>query len=367
MTTPYIKVPMSLLKSKTFQSLKSNHMIAYGLISNRIELSKVNGIMENDIPYVWFTQAEMAESLHCSLRTASGVMRDLRAVHLISYEQIGKGACRIFLGDAMPLPSDPITAKRSTKIKYLLPKSYFTAQASKAKSAYQFDLYPRLALFRAQDGKQNLPTSVLDSKNLSPDTPVALPQADSPVSAPIVNNTHISESSNEQVQNGNTYTVFDFKGMKIQENSDSNRLLVENYMQSSSVRGLPSGLADELKSLIGHNYKMLHQVIDLIYTTKSTAVSRYKVDLSNPIQPKYPITSEDSCIETNTIMQDQLRDKVIFCVRECFSGFQQYGRKIRKPEAFIRKTLGNFFDYALAESAYSRNVEYSNNYNKQYA
>ena len=88
----FYKVPKVLCTDDEFRKLSSDAKLLYGLLLDRVSLSKKNGWVDEDgRVYVVYTLENIMLSLNCSDKTATKMMVDLEEHGLIERKRQGQG------------------------------------------------------------------------------------------------------------------------------------------------------------------------------------------------------------------------------------------------------------------------------------
>lgn len=88
----FYMVPQVLLKNEKFRKLSSDAKLLYGVLLNRMQLSRRNGwIDEENRVYIIYRIAEIQEDFGCSNKTAGIVLNDLQRFGLIEKVRRGQG------------------------------------------------------------------------------------------------------------------------------------------------------------------------------------------------------------------------------------------------------------------------------------
>ena len=88
----FYRIPKSLFTDEHFHSLSIESKILYGLLLDRISLSKKNGWTDKGgRVYIIFTQSEVMQSLGCANQKASKLLKELDSIGLIERRRRGLG------------------------------------------------------------------------------------------------------------------------------------------------------------------------------------------------------------------------------------------------------------------------------------
>jgi len=90
----FFRIPKILFSDERFMGLSTDAKILYGLLLDRMGLSRKNGwIDKQDRVYIYFTLEEIMEQLHCAKEKASKLMAELdtRGIGLIETMRQGLG------------------------------------------------------------------------------------------------------------------------------------------------------------------------------------------------------------------------------------------------------------------------------------
>ena len=78
----FFRIPKALFTEKEFASLSTDAKLLYGILLDRISLSKKNGWIDNDgYVYIIYTIAELQELLRMSHTTVTKLLYELDSVH----------------------------------------------------------------------------------------------------------------------------------------------------------------------------------------------------------------------------------------------------------------------------------------------
>ena len=78
----FFRIPKALFTEKEFQSLSTDAKLLYGILLDRISLSKKNGWIDGDgYVYIIYTIAELQELLRMSHTTVTKLLYELDSVH----------------------------------------------------------------------------------------------------------------------------------------------------------------------------------------------------------------------------------------------------------------------------------------------
>ena len=78
----FFRIPKALFTEKEFQSLSTDAKLLYGILLDRISLSKKNGWIDSDgYVYIIYTIAELQELLRISHTTVTKLLYELDSVH----------------------------------------------------------------------------------------------------------------------------------------------------------------------------------------------------------------------------------------------------------------------------------------------
>jgi len=90
----FFRIPKILFSDERFMRLSTDAKILYGLLLDRMGLSRKNGwIDKQDRVYIYFTLEEIMEQLHCAKEKARKLMAelDIRGIGLIETMRQGLG------------------------------------------------------------------------------------------------------------------------------------------------------------------------------------------------------------------------------------------------------------------------------------
>ena len=78
----FFRIPKALFTEKEFACLSTDAKLLYGILLDRINLSKKNGWVDADgFVYIIYTVAELQEVLHMSHTTVTKLLRELDSIH----------------------------------------------------------------------------------------------------------------------------------------------------------------------------------------------------------------------------------------------------------------------------------------------
>ena len=78
----FFRIPKALFTEKEFEGLSTDAKLLYGILLDRINLSKKNGWVDADgYVYIIYTVAELQEVLHMSHTTVTKLLRELDSIH----------------------------------------------------------------------------------------------------------------------------------------------------------------------------------------------------------------------------------------------------------------------------------------------
>ena len=90
----FFRIPKTLFTDERFIKLSTEAKVLYGLMLDRIGLSRVNGLVDNlNRVYIYFTLDEVMECFHCAKEKANKLMAELdaRGIGLIEKKRQGMG------------------------------------------------------------------------------------------------------------------------------------------------------------------------------------------------------------------------------------------------------------------------------------
>lgn len=93
-------LPLALIFSPQYADVSPQEKIMYAVLKYRMQLSARSGEKFSDDMglYIYFKQEELAESMHCSLRTVKRIFSDMKEHGLIATRRVGVGSpSRIYL------------------------------------------------------------------------------------------------------------------------------------------------------------------------------------------------------------------------------------------------------------------------------
>ena len=115
----YMKVPKFLFTDPKYINLSVAAKLLYGLILDRLALSRKNNWVDNEgFVFVIYTVEETAKVLNCSEDTATKVLRELESVKLIMRKRRGQGLPSIIYvyNISVPIPKKDSEKKHSAFI-----------------------------------------------------------------------------------------------------------------------------------------------------------------------------------------------------------------------------------------------------------
>ena len=90
----FFRIPKALFTEKEFEGLSTDAKLLYGILLDRINLSKKNGWVDADgYVYIIYTVAELQEVLHMSHTTVTKLLRELDSVHGIGLIERYRQGC----------------------------------------------------------------------------------------------------------------------------------------------------------------------------------------------------------------------------------------------------------------------------------
>lgn len=95
----FIKIDKSLINS----GLSARAIICYGLLADRLSLSKANGWQDDRGYYIIYSSAKLASDLGIKRRNAFYIMDELRRAHLIESTRTAENMSKIYV---LPVPED---------------------------------------------------------------------------------------------------------------------------------------------------------------------------------------------------------------------------------------------------------------------
>jgi len=94
----FYRIPKALFTDERFGKLSSDAKVLYGLMLDRMGLSRKNGwIDKQDRVYIYFTLDEVMDQLHCGREKANKLIAELdtRGIGLIETKRQGLGRANI--------------------------------------------------------------------------------------------------------------------------------------------------------------------------------------------------------------------------------------------------------------------------------
>jgi len=94
----FYRIPKALFTDERFSKLSSDSKVLYGLMLDRMGLSRKNGWVDKlDRVYIYFTLDEVMEQLHCARAKANRLIAELdtRGIGLIETKRQGLGRANI--------------------------------------------------------------------------------------------------------------------------------------------------------------------------------------------------------------------------------------------------------------------------------
>lgn len=95
----FIKIDKSLINS----GLSARAIICYGLLADRLSLSKANGWQDDRGYYIIYSSAKLASDLGIKRRNAFYIMDELRRAHLIESTRTAENMSKIYV---LPVPEN---------------------------------------------------------------------------------------------------------------------------------------------------------------------------------------------------------------------------------------------------------------------
>ncbi len=90
----FFRIPKALFTEKEFEGLSTDAKLLYGILLDRINLSKKNGWVDADgYVYIIYTVAELQEVLNMSHTTVTKLLRELDSVHGIGLIERYRQGC----------------------------------------------------------------------------------------------------------------------------------------------------------------------------------------------------------------------------------------------------------------------------------
>lgn len=90
----FFRIPKALFTEKEFEGLSTDAKLLYGILLDRLNLSKKNGWVDADgYVYIIYTVAELQEMLHMSHTTITKLLRELDDVHGIGLIERYRQGC----------------------------------------------------------------------------------------------------------------------------------------------------------------------------------------------------------------------------------------------------------------------------------
>lgn len=217
-TQAFAKLPKVFSKAPQYKHLKAEHFVAYSFMLDRLQLSISNQMKDKDgTPFIYYTVEDVAEEIHCSVKTAGKVIEELKRTGLIRKVKRGQGKPnRIYVHDVFQTDK---------------PK-----QRSKTRAE---ENWQAVSKGQSQECKINVPTP--DDFTLPPEDFTFLRQSKIPSNKTDKNNTEISKTDNSNYSvNGNERALND--GVM---NSD-----VKNYLLARNEESLVSEVSNLLFELV---------------------------------------------------------------------------------------------------------------------
>ena len=88
----FFQIPMTLFASTRYKGLSLTAKVAYGLMLNRMQLSSINGwVNDKQEVYIIYTREQMAKQLGISYKSVVAVFRELNHYRLIQERRRGNG------------------------------------------------------------------------------------------------------------------------------------------------------------------------------------------------------------------------------------------------------------------------------------
>lgn len=232
-TQAFAKLPKVFSKAPQYKHLKAEHFVAYSFMLDRLQLSISNQMKDQDgTPFIYYTVENVAEEIHCSVKTAGKVIEELKRTGLIRKVKQGQGKPnRIYVHDVFQ------TDKRK--------------QRSKARAE---ENWQAVLKGQSQECIINVPTP--DDFTLPPEDFTLLRQSKIPSNKTEISNTENSKTKINNTDNSNTEI----------SNTDNS-----NYSVNGNERALDGGfmtsdaknyfLARNEESLVDEVRKLLFKIV----------------------------------------------------------------------------------------------------------
>jgi len=94
----FYRIPKTLFTDERFNKLSTESKLLYGLMLDRMGLSRVNGLIDTlNRVYIYFTLDEVMECFHCAREKANKLIAELdaRGIGLIETKRQGLGKANI--------------------------------------------------------------------------------------------------------------------------------------------------------------------------------------------------------------------------------------------------------------------------------
>ncbi|MBT9817019.1 hypothetical protein GPK77_04660 [Butyricicoccus faecihominis] len=220
-TQAFAKLPKVFSKAPQYKHLKAEHFVAYSFMLDRLQLSISNQMKDKDgTPFIYYAVENVAEEIHCSVKTAGKVIEELKRTGLIRKVKQGQGKPnRIYVHDVFQTDK---------------PK-----QRSKTRAE---ENWQAVSKGQSQKCKINVPTP--DDFTLPPEDFTLLRQSKIPSNKTDKNNTEISKTDNSNTDSNDT---------EISKTDNS------NYSVNGNERALDGGLmtSDAKDYLLARNEESL--------------------------------------------------------------------------------------------------------------
>lgn len=229
-TQAFAKLPKVFSKAPQYKHLKAEHFVAYSLMLDRLQLSISKQMKDKDgTPFIYYAVENVAEEIHCSVKTAGKVIEELKRTGLIRKVKQGQGKPnRIYVHDVFQTDK---------------PK-----QRSKTRAE---ENWQAVSKGQSQECKINVPTP--DDFTLPPEDFTLLRQSKIPSNKTDKNNTEISKTDNSNTDSNDTEI----------SNTDNS-----NYSVNCNERALNDGVmnSDVKNYLLARNEESLvREVSNLLF------------------------------------------------------------------------------------------------------
>lgn len=242
-TQAFAKLPKVFSKAPQYKHLKAEHFVAYSFMLDRLQLSISNQMKDKDgTPFIYYTVENVAEEIHCSVKTAGKVIEELKRTGLIRKVKQGQGnPNRIYVHDVFQTDK---------------PK-----QRSKTRAE---ENWQAVSKGQSQECKINVPTP--DDFTLPPEDFTLLRQSKIPSNKTDKNNTEISNTDNSNTDSNDTEI----------SNTDNS-----NYSVNGNERALDGGFmtSDAKKYFLARNEESLvDEVRQLLFKIVRATPQTIRID-----------------------------------------------------------------------------------------